>query len=882
MVTGNGIRQKFLDYFQSQGHTVVNSSPLVPQKDPTLLFTNAGMVQFKNYFTGEEDAPFPRAATSQKCVRAGGKHNDLENVGYTARHHTFFEMLGNFSFGDYFKEGAVAMAWEFLTAILRLPQEKLWVTIHEGDEGLGVGPDEEAGRLWQRFLPGERIRTFPSKDNFWQMGDTGPCGPCSEIIIDQGPAVGCGRSDCAIGCDCDRFLELWNLVFMQFERHPDGRITPLPKPSIDTGMGLERITAIVQGVESNYDTDLFGTLFRAIEKWSGRKYQSREADGVSFRVIADHCRAAAFLISEGVLPSNEGRGYVLRRIMRRAMRHARKLGVNEPILFRLTDEVVELMRDAYPELGGAREMLQMVVASEEERFSETLNTGLRLWAEERQKLKPEGQKFIPGELVFKLYDTYGFPVDLTEEIARDEGFRIDKKGFEGAMEAQRARARESWKGSGEEALKEVYKTLVGQNLKTEFIGYDRLEAEGQLLKILKGDAETEFARENEEVEIIVDRTPFYGESGGQEGDCGTITHNGSWMEVSDSLRPLPEVIVHRGKMKAGVLRVGDKLHLKVDPDSRGRTTLNHTATHLLQSALRQVLGGHVHQAGSLVAPGRLRFDYTHFSPLTDEEIDRVEEIVNSAIRQNLEVCVSLLPYKEALARGATALFGEKYGEVVRLVQVGGVSAELCGGTHTRRSGDIGTFKILSETGVAAGVRRIEALSGEEAWRVIKREEAELRAIAAAVKAKTGEVAEKVQRLIREQKETEKAFRALKARLSSGQSNDLIASIRSIRGIQVLSTRVEVKDPKGLRELADRLKNRIRSGIILLGSQTDAKVMLICAVTPDLSEKYPAQKLVKEIAQYVGGTGGGRADMAQAGGTNVEGLSQALEKIYEII
>jgi alanyl-tRNA synthetase len=473
-------------------------------------------------------------------------------------------------------------------------------------------------------------------------------------------------------------------------------------------------------------------------------------------------------------------------------------------------------------------------------------------------------------------------VDLTEEIARDEGFRIDKKGFEDAMEAQRARARESWKGSGEEVLKEAYKTLVGQNLKTEFIGYDRLEAEGQLLKILKGDAETEVARENEEVEIIVDRTPFYGESGGQEGDCGTITHNGSWMEVSDSLRPLPEVIVHRGKIKAGVLRVGDKLHLKVDPDSRGRTTLNHTATHLLQSALRQVLGGHVHQAGSLVTPARLRFDYTHFSPLTDEEIDRVEEIVNSTIRHNLEVCVSLLPYKEALARGAMALFGEKYGEVVRLVQVGGMSAELCGGTHTRRSGDIGTFKIVSETGVAAGVRRIEALSGEEAWRVIKREEAELRAIAAAVKAKTGEVAEKVQRLIREQKETEKAFRALQARMSTGQSNELIASIRSIRGIQVLSTRVEIKDPKGLREMADRLKNQIRSGIVLLGSQTDGKVMLICAVTPDLAEKYPAQKLVKEIAQYVGGTGGGRADMAQAGGTNVEGLNQALEKIYEII
>ena len=882
MMTGSEIRQEFLNYFQSKGHTIVSSSSLVPQKDPTLLFTNAGMVQFKNYFTGEEEAPFARATTSQKCVRAGGKHNDLENVGYTARNHTFFEMLGNFSFGDYFKEGAISMAWEFLTAILRLPKEKLWVTIHEGDEALGIGPDEEAGRFWQRFLPSERIRTFPSKDNFWQMGDTGPCGPCSEIVIDQGPAVGCGRSDCAIGCDCDRYLELWNLVFMQFERHPDGRITPLPKPSIDTGMGLERITAIVQGVESNYDTDFFGTLFRAIEKWSGRRYQPRESDGVSFRVIADHCRAATFLISEGVLPSNEGRGYVLRRIMRRAMRHARKLGVNDPILFRLTDEVVGLMRDAYPELAGAREMLQMVVANEEERFSETLNIGLRLWAEERQKLKQGGQQFIPGELVFKLYDTYGFPLDLTEEIARDEGLPIDKKGFEDAMEAQRSRARESWKGSGEETLKEVYKTLVAQNIKTEFVGYDRLEAKGKLLKIFKGDSEAEVALEDEEVEIIVDRTPFYGKSGGQEGDCGTITHNGSWMEVSDSLRPLPEVIVHRGKIKTGVLRVGDALHLKVDQNSRGRTALNHTATHLLQSALRQVLGGHVKQAGSLVTPGRLRFDYTHFSPLTDEEIDRVEEIVNSNIRQNLEVCVSFLPYKEALAKGAMALFGEKYGEVVRLVQVGGVSAELCGGTHTRKSGDIGIFKVISETGVAAGVRRIEAVTGEEAWRVTKRKEAELRAIAMAVKAKTGEVVEKVQRLIREQRETEKAFRALQARLSTGQSKELISSVRSIKGIQVLSTRVEVKDPKSLREMADRLKDQIRSGIILLGSQADGKAMLICAVTPDLSAKYPAQKLIKEVAQYVGGTGGGRADMAQAGGTNVDGLSQALEKIYEII
>jgi alanyl-tRNA synthetase len=881
-MTGSEIRQNFLRYFQSKGHTIIGSSPLVPQKDPTLLFTNAGMVQFKNYFTGEEEAPFPRATTSQKCVRAGGKHNDLENVGYTARHHTFFEMLGNFSFGDYFKEGAIAMAWEFLTDFLRLPREKLWATIHQGDGSLGIGLDEEAKKIWQRFLPPERIRAFPTKDNFWQMGEIGPCGPCSEIIIDQGPGVGCGRPGCAIGCDCDRYLELWNLVFMQFERQPDGQMNPLPKPSIDTGMGLERVTAIVQGVESNYDTDLFGSLLHAIERWSGRRYLPKETDGVSFRVIADHSRAAAFLISDGVLPSNEGRGYVLRRIMRRAMRHGRKLGVNDPFLFRLADEVIERMADAYPELVSSREMVRIVIANEEERFSETLNVGLRLWAEERQKLKKEGQRLIPGELIFKLYDTYGFPVDLTEEIARDEGFDTDRKGFEEAMETQRARARESWKGFGEEALKETYKAAAAQNLKTEFVGYERLEAEGKLLKIFKGDTEAQVGLAGEEVEIITDRTPFFGESGGQEGDRGTLTNNGSRMEVAHSFRPLPGIIVHRGTIKTGKLSVGDVLTLKVDSRSRQETALNHTATHLLQAALRKVLGDHVKQAGSLVAPGRLRFDYTHFSPLSDEEIDRVEEIVNSYIRQNLEVRVSFLPYKEALEKGAMALFGEKYGDIVRLVQVGDVSGELCGGTHTRWSGDIGLFKITSETGVAAGVRRIEAVTGEEAWRAVKRVEAELRVIAAALKAKPGEVGERVQRLIRQQRETEKALQALRAKISTSQSRELISFTRSVKGISILSTKVEVKDPKSLREMADRLKDQIRSGIILLGAEGDGKVMLLCIVTPDLSEKYPAQKLVKEVAKYVGGTGGGRADMAQAGGTNVEGLRQALEKIYEII
>ncbi len=882
MITGSEIRQKFLTYFESKGHTIAPSSSLVPQKDPTLLFTNAGMVQFKNYFTGEEKAPFPRATTSQKCVRAGGKHNDLENVGYTARHHTFFEMLGNFSFGDYFKEGAIAFAWEFLTGALRLPPEKLWVTIHEGEKSLGLGPDEEARGFWKRFVGEDRIREFPTKDNFWQMGDTGPCGPCSEIIIDQGPGVGCGRPECGLGCDCDRYLELWNLVFMQFERFPDGTLKPLPKPSIDTGMGLERITAVVQGVESNYDTDLFGDILRAIESLAGKEYLAASPQGVSFRVIADHSRAAAFLIGDGILPSNEGRGYVLRRIMRRAVRHGKKLGIQDAFLFRLTDQVIHGMRDAYPELLSAREMIRKVIANEEDRFSETLNTGLRLWGDEIGKLRSAGSREIPGGLIFKLYDTYGFPLDLTEEIARDEGFSLDRAGFDAAMEAQRERARDSWKGSGDEALREKYKSLAAENVKTEFVGYEELEAEGTILKILKGDAEVQAAGEKEEVEVITDRTPFYGEAGGQVGDQGVITRDGARMEVSRALRPLADVITHHGIVKSGELRVGDRLHLKVNPETRFDTALNHTATHLLQAALQEVLGEHVKQSGSLVAPDRLRFDYTHFSPLSEEEIDRVEEIVNSRIRENLEVGVSQIPYKEALKSGAMALFGEKYGDIVRLVQVGEISAELCGGTHSRRSGDIGLFKIVSETGIASGVRRIEAVTGREAWRTVKRQEAELRAIADAVKAKPGEVADRVQRILRQQRETERALEALQAKISSGQTRDLTSSARDIKGVRVLSTLVEARDARTLRDIADRLRDRIGSGIVLLGAKGDGKAMLLCTVTPDLADKYPAQKLVKEVAQYVGGTGGGRPDMAQAGGTNVEGLSRALEKIYELI
>ena len=882
MITGNEVRRKFLEYFQNNGHTVVSSSSLVPHKDPTLLFTNAGMNQFKNYFTGEEKSPYPRATTSQKCVRAGGKHNDLENVGYTARHHTFFEMLGNFSFGDYFKEGAIAMGWEFLTKALGLPPQKLYATIHEGDPGLGIGPDEEARKLWERYLPPERIRLFPTQDNFWQMGDVGPCGPCSEIIIDQGPGIGCGKPDCAIGCECDRFLELWNLVFMQFERHADGRMVPLPKPSIDTGMGLERITAIVQGVSSNYDTDLFTPLLTGIGKIAGQTYHPARPAAVSFRVIADHIRAATFLISDGILPSNEGRGYVLRRIMRRAMRHGKKLGIQGPFLSRLVHEVNRLMGDSYPELLSSRDMVKMVITGEEERFSDTLGVGLRLWSEEVPKLKGKEARIIPGELIFRLYDTYGFPLDLTEELARDEGFTLDRPGFEAAMEEQRARARESWKGSGDESLKETYKNLAAQNIRTEFVGYDALSAGGKILKILKGEREVLSAGAGEEVEIITDRTPFYGESGGQQGDEGTLSRNGSRMDVAYCSKPFADLTVHHGTIREGSFRVGDALSLAVSPESREKTTRNHTATHLLQAALRKVLGEHVKQAGSLVAPGRLRFDFTHFGPLKDEETTRAEEIVNEQIRRNLEVGISHVPYKEALEKGAMALFGEKYGEVVRLVKVGEVSAELCGGTHTKRTGDIGLFKIVSESGVAAGVRRIEALTGEAAWRAFKEAEAELKNVAEVVKAKPGEVADKVRRLLKQQKELERNLQNLQGKISGGRLLDLLETVKTVRGIRVLSARVEGKDPKGLREMADRLKDRLGSGILLLGAESDGKAMILCSVTPDLMPTYSAQKLIQEIAGLVGGKGGGRPDMAQAGGPGVEGLNSALKRIYDLI
>ncbi len=872
----NEIRAAFLSYFERRGHRIVSSSPLVPKEDPSLLFTNAGMVQFKRVFLREEKRDYTKAASSQKCVRAGGKHNDLENVGKTARHHTFFEMLGNFSFGDYFKEDAIEFGWDLLTHHMGLPREKLWVSVYE--------EDEEAFDLWDRKvgLPSERIVRLGEKDNFWAMGETGPCGPCSEIIIDQGEKVGCGSLDCGVACECDRFLELWNLVFMQFSREENGQMTPLPKPCIDTGLGLERITAVLQGVTSNYDTDLFRDIIARIEEIGSRKYGKNEIDDISIRVIADHARAAAFLIGDGVLPDKAGRGYVLRRIMRRAIRHGRTLGIKGLFLGEVFGVVAEVMREAYPELVEHRSYIRRVIELEEAGFSETLDRGLSLLREETARLTQVGRKVIPGNVVFMLYDTYGFPVDLTEDIVQEEGFRIDLDGFEGAMEEQRRRARESWKGMGDEGLKESYGRISSEGIETEFVGYDELQCTSTVVKIIQGDHFVEKAKRGDLVEIVVGETPFYGETGGQIGDKGKMVRNSLVIEINDARSPLPGLIVHRGLVKEGTLRVGDEVLLSVDEGRRRKTALNHTATHLLHSALRETLGDHVKQAGSLVEPSRLRFDFTHFSPLTEEELVRVEDSVNQRVRQNIGVDIKEMETREAIQGGATALFGEKYGDEVRVVSIADFSKELCGGTHTSRTGDVGLFKIVSETGVAAGVRRLEALTGEDAIHYIRKGEEELKRVASMVKAPSGEAAAKVQKLLDQQRKLEREIESLRGKLASGKSIDLMDQVRVIEGVKVLAVQVEVDDPKSLRNIGDTMRDRIGSGIVLLGSGRRGKVFLLIMVSDDLLSRFNADTMIKRVAKKVSGSGGGQPNMAQAGGTDESKLDDALHSIYKIV
>jgi alanyl-tRNA synthetase len=880
---GNEIRNAFVDFFGRHGHTHVPSSSLVPKADPTLLFTNAGMVQFKDVFTGVEKRPYTRAVTAQKCVRAGGKHNDLENVGRTARHHTFFEMLGNFSFGDYFKEAAIVYAWDFLTKELGLPPERLWATIHEGDAAMSLGPDEEARSLWRRYVPAERIVACSTKDNFWAMGDTGPCGPCSEIIYDQGPAMGCGKPTCAVGCDCDRYLELWNLVFMQFERSAAGALTPLPRPSIDTGAGLERLAAVLQGVTSNFDTDLLRPIIAFVEALCGQSYGSDPTRDVSLRVIADHARSTTFLVADGVLPSNEGRGYVLRRILRRGLRHGRLLGLDEPFMAKVTRRVGELMEGAYPDLADAQEHVARVTLAEEERFGHTLRVGLRLVESLVEEEKTKGRTTIPGAEIFRLYDTYGFPVDLLRDIATDHGLVLDESGFEQAMAEQRTRARESWVGSGESEVPASLKDLTG-SVKVEGLWYTALAADARVIAVLVGEDRrpVEALAEGTTGEVVLDRTPLYPEAGGQVGDSGTISADGMLAEVEDTKRPVAGLVLHRVRVKRGTLRKGQTVRTSVDVARRRMTAKNHTATHLLHAALRQTLGDHVKQAGSLVAPDRLRFDFTHFSPLTPQEVDHIEEAVNAQVWENRGVVTQVMGLDEALASGAMALFGEKYGEQVRVVSVPEFSTELCGGTHVGATGEIGLFKVVSQGGVAAGVRRIEAVTGLGAYQHVKREAQVLAETAARLKARPMELADKVDKLTETSRDLEREVQRLQARLLSGTLERLLQSTLDVHGVRVVGALVEAADSKGMRELGDRLRDRLQSGVVALAMQADGKVTWVTMVTKDLAGRVHAGNLARELAKLTGGGGGGRPDMAEAGGKDPGKIPEALAKLPELV
>ncbi|MEI7671672.1 MAG: alanine--tRNA ligase [Deltaproteobacteria bacterium] len=878
-MTGSEIRESYLKFFEGKGHTRIVSSPLVPKDDPTLLFTNAGMVQFKNCFLGLEERSYHRAVTSQKCVRAGGKHNDLENVGVTARHHTFFEMLGNFSFGDYFKQETIAWAWEYLTSVMGLPKEKLWITIFTDDD--------EAFKIWHEGMgvPAERIVRMGEKSNFWMMGETGPCGPCSEILYDQGEGTGCGKPTCDVHCECDRHLEIWNLVFTQFDRDAAGKLNPLPKPNIDTGMGLERLAAVVQGVTSNYESDLFTGIIRFIAEISARTYGKNGDDDISIRVIADHSRSVTFLIGDGVLPSNEGRGYVLRRILRRAARHGKLLGMNRPFLHDVCGVVIDKMKEAYPDLVDKAAYIRKVVESEEQRFIETLDAGLRILQEEVAILKESGGEVIPGDIVFKLYDTFGFPTDLTADIVMKESLVLDMEGFEKAMAAQRTKARESWKGSGQEAISEVYHRLAAEGIATAFTGHEGVtEGSAEIVTaIVKNGQPVEEIGEGDDAEIILTRTPFYGETGGQVGDTGVVTGKNFCFTVTSTQRPLENLITHIGVLKSGKLRKGDSVDiLQVDNETRRATEANHSGTHLLQAALKQVLGEHVKQSGSLVNADRLRFDFTHFSRIEEEELTRVETLANWMIRANVPVETVVLPLAEAVKSGATAVFDEKYGETVRVVGMAGFSSEFCGGTHVQRTGDIGLIKIVHESSIAAGVRRVEAVTGHAAVAHVQRAEDELRKTAGLLRIGPLETADRTEKLLRRERELEKEIEILKGKLAAKDSGDLMGRVRQINGIDVLATVVEASDVKTLRDLGDKLRDRLRSGIILLGSRADGKAMLLCLVTKDLNDRYHAGKIIQAIAPLVGGSGGGRPDMAQAGGPKAELLEQALEKLSDLL
>ncbi|MFN3918674.1 MAG: alanine--tRNA ligase [Methylohalobius sp.] len=858
-LTTSAIRTLFLDYFRERGHTIVPSSSLIPAGDPTLLFTNAGMVQFKDVFLGREVRPYTRAASAQKCLRAGGKHNDLENVGYTARHHTFFEMLGNFSFGDYFKREAIEYAWEFLTQVLEIPKEKLWVTVYE--------EDDEAAAIWleQIKVDPQHFARIGAKDNFWAMGDTGPCGPCSEIFYDHGPGIPGGPPG-SPEADGDRYVEIWNLVFMQYDRAADGTLTPLPKPSVDTGMGLERIAAVMQGVHSNYDIDLFRHLIRAAADLA----HTDDLRNSSLKVIADHIRAAAFLIADGVLPANEGRGYVLRRIIRRAVRHGYRLGIREPFFYQLVTPLGEVMGEAYPEIVVARPQIEQVLRREEERFAETLEQGMRLLEDSLKKL--EGRR-IPGSLIFLLYDTYGFPVDLTRDFALEHGLELDLEGFEQAMAEQRERARAA---SGFAA---DYHKVVPIYGRTSFVGYDRLEIKAKIVALLKDSEQVETLAAGESGAVVLDQTPFYAEGGGQVGDKGRIVTAFGVFRVEDT-RKRGDVWLHLGKVVQGHIDRGAECTARVDEELRRATALNHSATHLLHAALRRLLGGHVQQKGSLVDAERLRFDFSHFEPLTRAQLEEIERMVNSEIRKNQPVIAEVMTMEDALAAGAVALFGEKYGERVRVLRIGDFSVELCGGTHVRRSGDIGLFKIIAETGIASGIRRIEAVTGEYALRWVQQADRSLSVLAGLLRCQPKELEDKVSQLLERNRQLERELERLRAKLATTAGGDLASQAVDVGGIKVLAACLDVADPKALRAIVDQLKDKLGSAAIVLATVKDDKVTLVAGATLDLTDRIRAGELVNFVAGQVGGRGGGRADFAQAGGTQPEKLNQALASVVD--
>jgi alanyl-tRNA synthetase len=875
-MNSNEIRRRFLQFFADRGHTIVKSASLIPAQDPTLLFVNAGMNQFKDVFLGRENRSYNMATSSQKCVRAGGKHNDLDNVGHTRRHQTFFEMLGNFSFGAYFKKEAIDYAWTLLIKEFKLPVEKLWITVFR--------EDDDAAELWATG-PGvarDRIVRLDEKDNFWQMGETGPCGPCSEIHYDLGPeASELGHPNCAFPCDCGRYVEIWNLVFMQFDRDAQGHLNPLPKPSIDTGMGLERMTSVLQNKITNYETDLLRPIIDEACEIFDVEYGASAASDISLRIVADHVRAATFLISDGVIPSNEGRGYVLRKIMRRGIRQGTLLGYKEPFLYKLSGYVVEMMKEAYPDLVNTREYVARVIKTEEERFASMVTVGLQRLEEVMGQLAKSGKDVIPGLEIFKLYDTFGFPLDFTTEIAAEKSMRLDMEGFNAELEKQRERARQSWKGD-DAAVAPLYAKFAEKG-GTQFLGYQAVQATSHIRGILINNAAANSVEgHGGTAEIVLDQTPFYAESGGQVGDAGTLTSPNGVARVLDTYAPVRGVVVHKVELEFGRLSIDDEVQAHVDEERRRRIAANHTGTHILHAVLRETLGTHVKQAGSLVAPDRLRFDYTHFAPLTDREIEEIEQKINQVVFRNLAVQTRVMEINEAITEGALAFFGEKYQQQVRVVSIPEVSMELCGGTHTRMTGDVGMFKIVGESSIASGIRRIEALTGFGTYLRLEEDESLLDDLAHTLRAPRTELPRAIARLLDQQRQLENELEDIKRKSANSQIGNLVEAPQDVRGVPVISRKVDGVDPSMLRELAENTGSKIGSGVVVLGLASNGKASLVAVVSPDLQKRLHAGKIIKKVAELVGGSGGGRPDFAQAGGKDSEKLEDALRNVYNIV